>query len=307
MLNVRIRALGALVMCMALCAFGAHAARADVLSPVVVVFPFQPNGSVPAQVGEQIASVLAQAIGNGGDVTVKPPPPTSTRETFRQDAQSLGASYYVSGYITPFGNGLSLIEYVASVRTGTIIYSATAEASSVGDVQTQAYTLKKALLELARRDSGLEVAAATPEPTATPDAAPTRAPQVAAAAAGRRWVVVNVAGSSSAEERAQAQQALVAALKAKGVDAVADADPAPQGPSLANVICSQAGGTQLVAAIVTNVGGARSSRRSIHASLLDCTSGASQRDVSGNGNGVDEAAQAAAAALLAPSERRHRR
>lgn len=334
MLDARLRTAGALLLSLALLALGSGIARADAFSPVVVVFPFQPNGAVPNQLGTQIAMVLAQHIADGGEITVKPPPPGSTPQSYQHDAQGLGAGFYISGYVTPFGNYISIVEYVVSVRTGTIIYSSNAEASNVNDVVSQADTLKRAVLGLAAVAAAPEAApaptpapspappkrgrgarrtsAATPAPTApAPTAAPAAVPTprvVSAAAAGQRWVVVDVAGGLNAGERAQAQQALVSALKERGVDAVSDDDPAPQGPSLAKVICTLNGGTNLVVASVNHGRSARRFHGSIDATLLACASATAQRQVSGVGHSVAEAAQAAASALLAPApQRRHRR
>lgn len=306
----KVRALGAFIFCLALAALGTGIARADAFSPVLVVFPFEPTGSVAPKVGEQISLVLAQSIAEGSDITVKPPPPSSTKQTYQQDARALGASYYITGYVTPFGTQLSLVEYVVSVRTGTIIYSATAQAGNVNDVQTQAYALRKAVLELARHDSGLDTAAA-PQPAASPSPAPTAATAATAAphataapsAAGQRWVIVEVTGGSNAQQRTQARQALIDALKASGVDAVSDDDAAPQGASLTRTICSQNQATHLVAATM------RELRRgpAFDAALLDCTSGSTLRQVSGAGHDIARAAQAAASALLAPAPARRRR
>ncbi|TAM58934.1 hypothetical protein EPN52_09875 [bacterium] len=313
MLMRKVQALGALVLCIALVALGGGSARADAFSPVLVVFPFQPQGSVAPKVGEQISLVLAQSIADGGGVTVKAPPPTSTKETFQQDARTLGAAYYISGYVTPFGNQLSLVEYVVSVRTGTIIYSATAQAANVSDVQTQAYTLRKALLELASHDSGVDTAAA-PAPSAAPSA-PAKAAAAPAAASvaaapqtrGERWVIVNVAGGRDAQQRGAMRQALADALKGAGVDAVVDDDPAPQGGALAKVICDQNTATRLVAATIHPIRGGSTFDGSVDAALLDCSSGATLRQVSGSGSSMDRAAQATAAALVAPAPQRRRR
>ncbi|TAM74247.1 hypothetical protein EPN44_11720 [bacterium] len=310
MLMHKVHALGALAFCLALAALGTGTARADAFSPVLVIFPFEPSGSVAPKVGEQISMVLAQSIAEGGDVTVKAPPPSSTKQTYQQDARTLGASYYITGYVTPFGSQFSLVEYVVSVRTGTVIYSATAQAGNVSDVQTQAYSLRKAVLELARHDSGLDTAAA-PQTAASP--APTAAnavPHVATAssAAGQRWVVVSFTGGRSAQQRTEARQALIAALKAAGVDAVSDDDAAPQGASLTRVICGQNRATHLVAATLRDIRGGRTFDGSIDAALLDCASGATLRQVSGGGHDAAQAAQSAASALLAPAPgRRHRR
>ncbi len=304
----KVRALGAFIFCLALAALGTGIARADAFSPVLVVFPFEPAGSVAPKVGEQVSLVFAQSIAEGGDVTVKTPPPSSTKQTYQQDARALGASYYISGYVTPFGTQLSLVEYVVSVRTGTVVYSATAQAGNANDVRTQAYTLRKAVLELARHDSGLDTAAAAPQPAVSPSPAPTAAnaaPHATAApsAAGQRWVVVDVAGGRNAQQRAQARQALIDALKASGVDAVSDDDAAPQGASLTRTICSQNQATHLVAAALReNRGGP-----ALDAALLDCTSGSTLRQVSGAGHDIARAAQAAASALLAPAPERRRR
>ncbi|MDE2573386.1 MAG: hypothetical protein KGM44_12805 [bacterium] len=301
----RIRTAGAFVVCLALVVLGIRVA-ADPLAPVVVVYPFQPNGTVPQNMGQQIAAILVQQIGQGGDVAVKPAPATSTPQTFQRDAQDLGAQYYVTGYVTPIGNAVSLVEYVVSVRTGTVIYSATATAANVTDVESQAFQLKKAILALAHPP---ETAEATPASAAPASAAPASAPapqRVAAAESptNRRWVVVEMAGGLSETERTQAQQALVAALKERGIDAVADDDPAPQGPSLTELLCARSGGTHLVAGTVRNIRGRRNFDGSIDAMLLDCSSGRTLRSVSGNGRSIAQAARATATALLATPRRR---
>ncbi|HVA38216.1 MAG TPA: hypothetical protein VNJ51_11465 [Candidatus Dormibacteraeota bacterium] len=299
----RVRALGASLVVALLLALGVRGAFADTAAPVVVVFPFQPNGNVPEKMGEQIATLLAQHIADGGQVVVKAAPAASTPKTFQHDAQAAGAAYYVTGYVTPFAGGVSLVEYVVSARTGTAVYSATATAGNATDIESQAYVLKQALLAITAPPPSTADAGPAPTATATPAAAAATR-EAAAAVAGQRWVVVEVGGGGDAAQRTQARQALIASLKGKGVVAVADDDPAPEGPALARVICEQNGGARLVAATLRNVRGARSFDGSIDATLLDCATGAAQRTVSGSGRSVEQAAQAAASALVAPPPKR---
>ncbi|HEY4442506.1 MAG TPA: hypothetical protein VGN14_18775 [Candidatus Elarobacter sp.] len=138
--------------------------------PSVIVFPFTPNGSsIDREATSQIATLIATQMANTKWVKVIPPPPGTDRKDFLSVARSNGAEYYVSGFISALGDGASLVEQVVSSASGIVVFSNTAQLTTVGDVAGQGDDLA---LVIARHANRAYASIATPPPAATPTPAP---------------------------------------------------------------------------------------------------------------------------------------
>jgi TolB-like protein len=148
-------------------------------TPNLIVFPFSANGGdVSKEAGSRLAITIATQIANLGGVNVKPATPGVARQNYLDAARSAGADYYIAGYVTPLGDGVSVVEQLVSTLTGIVVYSNTAQVRTYGDAAGQGDVLRDALLRHQSRNLG---AYAAPPPRANmPTAGP--APGTAAQA-----------------------------------------------------------------------------------------------------------------------------
>ncbi len=210
--------------------------------PVVVVYPLTLTAGTNPEAGSNLAVLFSTRIAEGGGLTVKPATPGTERKDFLEAARKIDADYYVTGYLTPLGQDVSMLAQVVSTYSGTVVYSTTAVVSTYAEAGAQAELLRDAILHHAGRGlasldragptstpvpTASEVAsqgaltniasifhhkkaAATPVPAA-PSAAPSAGPQTATASATRAPIALPSAAPSAAA------QARVAALPRGGV------------------------------------------------------------------------------------------
>jgi len=138
--------------------------------PKVIVYPFMATSSgLPKNAGATVATIFAHAFQASGGLDVLPTPPPTLSKLYPATAAKLGAGYYVAGYLTPIGQGVSVLEQVVSVTNGVIIYSKTAQVFSVSDAGALALDARSAILADAGvgRDYQPSTSSSTPAPTAT--------------------------------------------------------------------------------------------------------------------------------------------
>jgi hypothetical protein len=120
-------------------------------APVVIVYPLTGTGGTPADVGGNVAILLSTKLAQLGGITVKPFTPGTQRPQYLQAALDADADYYITGYLTPVGDDVSLITQVVSTHSGSIAFSSTAIVRTYGDIVGQADTLRDAILRHAGR------------------------------------------------------------------------------------------------------------------------------------------------------------
>ena len=142
-------------------------AASPVHLPLVVVYPFEASSDIKADVGQRAAELFVQQMNAAGGVDTILSAATVKRADYLNNARKLNADYYVAGYMTPLGEGVSLVEQVVSTQSGTITYGATAQIASFEDATSQAVTIHDAIEE---REKSLSAAyaAAQAEATSTP-------------------------------------------------------------------------------------------------------------------------------------------
>ncbi|NNM99071.1 MAG: hypothetical protein HKL91_04665 [Candidatus Eremiobacteraeota bacterium] len=241
--------------------------------PKVIVYPFTATSSgLPKHAGATVATIFAHAFEASGGLDVLPSPPPTASKLYPATAAKLGAGYYVAGYLTPIGQGVSVLEQVVSVTNGVIIYSKTAQVFSVSDAGALALDARSAILADAGvgRDYQPSSSSQTPAPTATGPAGQAasikisgisgvlghifgKRPTVAAAASptpepkpSRRALVVRVAGKVPGGMLTTSTDLLAADLRKHFHASIV---AAPSGPmaTAANAIC----GTDRDATILT--------------------------------------------------------
>jgi hypothetical protein len=182
--------------------------------PVVVVYPLTVTGATDAQAGGKIAVLYAARLGTLGGVAVKAPLPGTNRQHFLDAAREAGADYYITGYITPLGNAVTLINQVVSTHSGIQVWSDSVQVGSYNEASSQADAIRAAILRHAGRYSiALE---ATPPP----------APLTAATVAQKNEANLNTLfqkrpapGASPAGDAAAPAVAQAGSLPAAGISA----------------------------------------------------------------------------------------
>ncbi len=142
-----------------------------------MIYPFAVSGDADKTAGKKLANLYLAQMATVGGVVVKPiPVATVERSTYWTDSLKNGADYYVSGYLTPLGDEISLVEQVVSTTSGTIIWANTAHVLTYGDALSQADTIRKVVMEHSGRVEAQykqQQAQATPSPAADQQGAST--------------------------------------------------------------------------------------------------------------------------------------
>ena len=132
----------------------------------VVVFPFTANGSqIDREASSRLATIIATRMAETGTVTVIPPPPGTERKDFLSVARASNADYYIAGFISSLGNGVSVVEQVVSSATGIVVFSNTAQLSTYAEAAGQGDDLA---LFIARHANRAYSSIGTPPPATSP-------------------------------------------------------------------------------------------------------------------------------------------
>ena len=236
------------------------ATPAFTIVPTVIVYPLAASSSsLDREASARIATTLATQIAQGGGVKVVPPKPGVDRANYLADARAVGANYYVTGFVTPLGNGASIVEQVVSTTSGTLVFSVTNYITSLAEIAAQGDRLREGIIERSTR--GIQAFQAPPPPEATPAPEPSNgtevnanklfgrkkapAPATVAAAPPEHATValLTVGGSADSDHRTAAAQAIAAAFERDGRHAVIVNADAPSGD-----LCIANKATSLVAA-----------------------------------------------------------
>ena len=212
------------------------------IKPNVIVYPFTANGAtVDREASSRLATVIAQQMADTKLVTVLPPPPGTERKDYQRVARANNADFYVSGFISPLGDGVSVVEQVVSASTGIIAYGSSAQLQTYSDAAGQGQQLAGIIAQLANR-----ALAAVPPPPQTA-ASPTPQPSEAAQASlsklfGRRRPAASAAPKPAASKPAApkatvpkpvATQAAAAAATMVPVAQARNVTPTPAAVSVA--------------------------------------------------------------------------
>lgn len=134
--------------------------------PVVMVYPFDVQTGADPRLGQAIAQILGQEMVAAGGITVPAIPQGVKRADFLENARAARADFYISGYVTPVGESAAVVEQVVSVESGVILFSQTAQVTSVADVASQSLLARSQILAFVGR--GTENVAAQPSNTPAP-------------------------------------------------------------------------------------------------------------------------------------------
>jgi hypothetical protein len=137
--------------------------------PVVLIYPFDVQTGADPRIGVAIAQILAQEMSAVGGIAVLPVPQGVKRADFLDSARTAKADFYISGYVTPVGDSAAVVEQVVSVDSGVILFSQTAQVSSVADVASQSLLARSQILAFVGRgtENVQEQPSNTPAPTSS--------------------------------------------------------------------------------------------------------------------------------------------
>ncbi len=138
-------------------------------NPSVIVYPFDVQTGADPKIGIAIAQILGQEMVAAGGVTVPAVPQGVKRADFLKYAHDANADFYISGYVTPVGDSAAVVEQVVSVESGVILFSQTAQVSSVADVASQSLLARSQILAfLGRGTQNVQTQSTnTPAPTSS--------------------------------------------------------------------------------------------------------------------------------------------
>lgn len=121
--------------------------------PLVVIYPFDASNDIKPGTGEAAAQLFMKQMNADGGIDTIEGPGTVKRSDYLTYARSVNADYYVSGYMTVLGNGVSLVERVVSTRGGAIVYGQTAQIESFQDATAQATMIHDGIVSLEKQIS----------------------------------------------------------------------------------------------------------------------------------------------------------
>jgi hypothetical protein len=139
--------------------------------PTVTVYPFSAGSGIDSTTGAKLAIAIGARLNERKDLAVKLPTAGSTRAKFLEDARAIGADYYVTGYVTPLGDDVTLVIQLVNTTTGILVWSNTATVRTFGEAGAQADSIHDVII--ARSGSPLN---RIPVPTAEPKAPPGLSP-----------------------------------------------------------------------------------------------------------------------------------
>jgi TolB-like protein len=149
---------------------------AFVIKPAVMVFPFTATGSsVDREASSRLAAIIAERMAGTSLVTVVAAPPATERKDYLSVARSHNADYYVSGYISPLGTGVSVVEQVVSSSSGIVVYSQSAQLNTYAEAAGQGDDLAQFVTRHANR--GLAAIPTPPPQAASPSPGPSSGPE----------------------------------------------------------------------------------------------------------------------------------
>ncbi len=109
--------------------------------PIVVVFPFGASSDIAPGNGEKAANLFVDQMNAAGGIDTIGAPGTVKQSDYLKYAKGVNADYYVTGYMTPVGDGVSLVEQVVSTSSGTMQFGQTAHIQSFADASAAAIAI----------------------------------------------------------------------------------------------------------------------------------------------------------------------
>jgi hypothetical protein len=214
---------------------------------VVVVYPLTATESADPGVGAQIAGLIGQELTAAGGIEVRTPAPSTGRADYLETARTLGADYYVTGFVTKISGQLSVVEQLVSTLNNTTVWSNSGHLVTTDDARAQGDLVRTAVLgHTGRGFIALNPAPGLPSPKATSAATAISAATATSTATKPTYAVLLTGGTASEKNRAYADAAMVKALRAHGYIADVIYDPVGDLTILGPAICASTGAKVLL-------------------------------------------------------------
>lgn len=217
-------------------------------APVVVVFPLLGAQGVASDVGSSVSLILATQIAELGGITVKPAPPGTQQADFLETARKLATDYYVSGFVTPLGDQVSVVEQLVSVKSGSVVWSNTAQLAVYGDARASGTLLHNQILQYAGRGfSTLDQAHVVPTQAPrrrTVAAAPTPTP------VSKTATILDFDGAAQEAVRNYAPTAVIRTFRQYGIEGSRASISSKEVATLGPLLCAQTGADLLLGGAV---------------------------------------------------------
>ena len=112
------------------------------IKPGVMVFPLQPMSStIDREADSRLTTAIANEMEATKAVNVIPAPAGTAPKDELSVARAANAEYYVTGFVSPLGNGVSAVEQVVSTRTGIVVFSNSGQLQTYTDAAGQGLSL----------------------------------------------------------------------------------------------------------------------------------------------------------------------
>ncbi|MBV8354781.1 MAG: hypothetical protein JO101_05645 [Candidatus Eremiobacteraeota bacterium] len=187
-----------------------------------VVYSLTVNGPADKDAGGRLAVLFAQQLADNG-VRVVAPPLGTERKDYLEVARKLGVDYYVTGFITPLGPEVSVVEQIVSTVSGTVVFSNSAQMLTYADAGGQGAILATAIQKHAARALANLEAAPIPSASAAPEK--TNEANLSGLLKRKPKAAAATPQASAATQAAQAAQTAQAQVQAV---AAASATPQPK-------------------------------------------------------------------------------
>ncbi len=149
--------------------------------PIVIVYPFDVSSDMKPDTGVRASQLFVAQMNAAGGIEAIEAPATVRRVDYLKYASGRNADYYVAGYMTPLGQGVSLVEQVVSSQSGAIVFGNTAQIESFEDAASQAITIHDGIIA---RERSLHAALSANEAQATPAPLPSNQANLSGFAGG---------------------------------------------------------------------------------------------------------------------------
>ena len=135
---------------------------------VVVVFPFAALGDLSSETGTTIAQAIAARLTGSEAIVLRPVSTPTERANQGTVARAADADYYVTGYVSPLGDGIRAVEQIVGARSGVLIASETTQIRTIEETAGLADAVRSVVLNGPPNPQS----AATEAPEETPSPSP---------------------------------------------------------------------------------------------------------------------------------------
>jgi TolB-like protein len=114
----------------------------------VVVYPLVASQGAPPTIGLTVARFLVTGISQRGGIAAKLAPANTQQADYLATARTLGADYYVAGFVSAIGDEVSAVEQLVATKNGVIVWQNTAAYTVPDDARASGIAMHDAIVAL---------------------------------------------------------------------------------------------------------------------------------------------------------------